>query len=136
MDCVLVFANVFFLALFSDLETDNINPIDLCNRLNYFILPEAVVHSVMTVLFLFSGFWFEFIANVPLVVWHTYCFMSKKLHLEPTTIFSSLDNEKKHSYFKIAFYLVSFFFFLYRLIYTLVSDVVGTNEANLLLNKL
>jgi hypothetical protein len=27
LDCVLVFANVFFLALFSDLETDNINPI-------------------------------------------------------------------------------------------------------------
>ncbi len=27
MDCILVFANVFFLALFSDLETDNINPI-------------------------------------------------------------------------------------------------------------
>jgi hypothetical protein len=32
VDCVLVFANVFFLALFSDLETDNINPIGTSNK--------------------------------------------------------------------------------------------------------
>jgi hypothetical protein len=34
IDAILLFAMVFFMIMFSDLESDYINPIDLCNRLN------------------------------------------------------------------------------------------------------
>jgi protein cornichon len=34
---ILLFAMVFFIIMFSDLESDYINPIDLCNRLNQVI---------------------------------------------------------------------------------------------------
>jgi hypothetical protein len=38
-DCVLVFADVYFLALFSDLSTDHIGPLELTRHLNVFVLP-------------------------------------------------------------------------------------------------
>jgi hypothetical protein len=34
MAAVLLFAMVYFIIMFSDLECDFINPIDLCNKLN------------------------------------------------------------------------------------------------------
>jgi hypothetical protein len=44
MAAVLLFAMVFFIIMFSDLECDYINPIDLCNRLNTFVLPVSVLY--------------------------------------------------------------------------------------------
>jgi len=121
---------VFELISFADLESDYINPIDLCSRINLFILPEVVVHCFLTLLFFLSGFWFEFILNVPLVAWHAYSFVNKKLNLDPTAIFSSLNDAKKVSYVKLGFYMLSFFYYLYRLIYALVRDVISSKEAS------
>lgn len=75
--------------MFSDLECDYINPIDLCNKLNQvrlqagcsvsirfahtehtcpqFVLPEAGAHTFLTVLFLISGQWIAFLINAPLL---------------------------------------------------------------------
>ena len=72
VDCGFVFVDVYFLALFSDLETDNINPIDMCKHLNLFVYPEIVAHGVLTFLFLITGNWLPFLLNVPLVLWHVY----------------------------------------------------------------
>jgi len=133
---ILVFWQVFQLICFADLESDYINPIDLCSRLNTFILPEVVAHGILTVLFLLSGFWLEFLFNLPLVGWHLNRFQTKKLNLDPTSIFSTLNQEKNQAYAKLAFYLLFFFFFLYRLIYTLIKEVVGTNAAGNLIRDL
>ena len=56
--------------MYSDLECDYINPIDLCNRLNMYIVPEAGVHAFLTVLFLINGYWLPFLLNLPLVAWN------------------------------------------------------------------
>ena len=71
-DCLLVFSNVYFLALFSDLETDAINPIDMCKQLNIFVYPEILGHGILTILFLFTGSWVLFLLNIPLVCWNIY----------------------------------------------------------------
>ncbi|KAK0486156.1 cornichon protein-domain-containing protein, partial [Armillaria novae-zelandiae] len=42
----LLFCMVFFIIMFSDLECDYINPIDLCNKLNQFVLPENIAHAL------------------------------------------------------------------------------------------
>lgn len=55
---------------YSDLECDYINPIDLCNRLNTYIIPEAAVHAVLTALFLVNGYWVALILNLPLVAFN------------------------------------------------------------------
>lgn len=72
--------------MFSDLECDYINPIDLCNKLNQvflstlpiihpltytqFVLPENIAHAFLTILFLLSGQWFAFLLNLPLVLYN------------------------------------------------------------------
>jgi hypothetical protein len=47
--------------------SDYINPIDLCNRLNTYIIPEAAVHGFLTFLFLINGYWLALILNLPLL---------------------------------------------------------------------
>ncbi len=71
-DCALVFFNVYFLALFSDLESDQINPIDMCKHLNLFILPEMVLHFFVEVLLLLQGSFILLLINLPLVAWNVY----------------------------------------------------------------
>ena len=81
----------FQIIMFSDLECDYINPIDLCNKLNQvrmhhkgywvvtllilslhrqFVIPEHGAHAFLTLLFLLSGQWIAFILNAPLVAWN------------------------------------------------------------------
>lgn len=62
--------------MYSDLECDYINPIDLCNRLNMYIVPEAGVHAFLTVLFLINGYWVPLILNLPLVAWNAKKYVS------------------------------------------------------------
>lgn len=50
--------------------SDYINPIDLCNRLNTYIIPEAAVHGFLTFLFLINGYWIPLIVNLPLLAWN------------------------------------------------------------------
>ena len=50
--------------------SDYINPIDLCNRLNTYIIPEAAVHGFLTFLFLINGYWIALILNLPLLAWN------------------------------------------------------------------
>ncbi|KAI7594815.1 hypothetical protein KC343_g17434, partial [Hortaea werneckii] len=47
LNAVNLFLQVFFTIMYSDLECDYINPIDLCNRLNMYIVPEAGVHAFL-----------------------------------------------------------------------------------------
>ena len=52
------------------LSSDYINPIDLCNRLNTYIIPEAAVHGFLTFLFLINGYWMALVLNLPLLAWN------------------------------------------------------------------
>lgn len=50
--------------------SDYINPIDLCNRLNTYIVPEAAVQAFLTVLFLINGYWIALVLNLPLLAYN------------------------------------------------------------------
>ena len=52
------------------LYSDYINPIDLCNRLNTYIVPEAGVQAFLTALFLINGYWVAVILNLPLLAYN------------------------------------------------------------------
>lgn len=56
----------------SDLENDYINPIDMADRMNMLLYPDVGLHGFITVLFLFSGYWFEFLFNLPLLAYYGY----------------------------------------------------------------
>ena len=89
INAVNLFLQVFFTIMYSDLEwyilqplcsltreanitsrSDYINPIDLCNRLNTYIVPEAGVHAFLTALFLINGYWIALILNLPLLAYN------------------------------------------------------------------
>lgn len=138
--------------MFSDLECDYINPIDLCNKLNQvsptplppslppaslltppalilswlgiwqFILPEMAAHAILTLFFLLSGQWLAFLLNAPLVAFNVNKVMNKNHTLDATEIFRTLSAHKKQCFIKLGFYLVSFFYYLYRMILALIAD--------------
>ncbi|CAG8832642.1 34997_t:CDS:2, partial [Racocetra persica] len=56
--------------MFSDLECDYINPIDLCNKLNQFVLPEMLAHAFLNFAFFINGSWIAFVINAPLVAYN------------------------------------------------------------------
>lgn len=118
----LLFGMVFFVIMFSDLESDYINPIDLCNKLNQFVLPEYGAHAFLALLFLLWGQWTAFLWNLPLLVYNGNKVFKKNHMYDATEIFRTLSAHQKETYFKLAFYLLSFFYYLYRMIVALVAE--------------
>ncbi|PRP81978.1 ER-derived vesicles protein ERV14 [Planoprotostelium fungivorum] len=121
-DCALIFSNVYFLALFSDLEADTINPIDMCRHLNAFLLPEIIGHAVLSALFLFTGRFWLFLLNVPLLAWHAYKVSTKSIRLDATQIYRTIGKETKILFAKLGFYMVCFCAYLFYLIWTIVDE--------------
>ncbi|RPB27435.1 cornichon [Terfezia boudieri ATCC MYA-4762] len=117
-----LFLQVFFTIMYSDLECDYINPIDLCNRLNTYILPEAAVHAFLSLLFLINGYWMAFVLNLPLLAYNIKKFLDNAHLLDATEIFRTLNKHKKESFVKLGFHLVMFFFYLYSMIVALIRD--------------
>ncbi|KAH0829191.1 cornichon protein-domain-containing protein [Lanmaoa asiatica] len=126
----LLFTMVFFIIMFSDLECDYINPIDLCNKLNQFVLPENIAHAFLTILFLLSGQWVAFLLNLPLVLYNANKIRNKNHMYDATEIFRTLSGHKKESFMKLGFYLLSFFYYLYRLVVVIPIAVALESRGN------
>ncbi|BCR83956.1 cornichon family protein [Aspergillus chevalieri] len=141
INAVNLFLQVFFTIMYSDLECDYINPIDLCNRLNAYIIPEAAVHAFLTFLFVINGYWLAIILNLPLFIFNakkcvpipawvfegevglTWIRILENQHLlDATEIFRKLNVHKKESFIKLGFHLLMFFFYLYSMIVALIRD--------------
>ncbi|KAL7413583.1 cornichon [Mrakia frigida] len=122
MAAVLLFTAVFFIIMFSDLECDYVNPIDLCNKLNQFVLPEMIAHAFLTTMFLLSGQWLAFLLNAPLLGFNINKIINKQQSYDATEIFRTLSGHKKECFIKLGFYLLSFFYYLYRMILALIAD--------------
>lgn len=75
--------------------SDYINPIDLCNRLNTYIIPEAAVHAFLTFLFLINGYWIALLLNLPLLAWNAKKIIDNQHLLDATEIFRKLNVHKK-----------------------------------------
>lgn len=79
-------------------------------------------HAFLTVLFLINGQWVALLINLPLLAYNvnkcvgrlTVRVINKTYLLDATEIFRTLMNHKKESFIKLGFYLLSFFFYLYR----------------------
>lgn len=90
-----------------------------------------IAHAFLTLLFLLSGQWLAFLLNAPLVAFNVnkcvlapefdrqrsadnYRVLSKNHMYDATEIFRTLSGHKKESFIKLGFYLISFFYYLYR----------------------
>lgn len=124
MAAILLFTAVFYIIMFSDLECDYLNPIDLCNKLNQFVLPEMGAHMLLVVCFVMGFQLIATIINAPLVAWNVNKVLNKNHMYDATEIFRTLGQHKKETFFKLGFYLITFFYYLYRMIVALVADEV------------
>ncbi|KAG4098762.1 cornichon [Neocallimastix lanati (nom. inval.)] len=109
ISALLLFIMVYFIIMFSDLECDYINPIDLCTRLNEFVLPNYIAHAVLSLMFLFTGKWIIFLFNVPLLWYNIKRYLDNKHLFDATEIFRTLSYDKKESFIKLLFFFISFF---------------------------
>ncbi|KAJ6106589.1 cornichon family protein [Penicillium capsulatum] len=86
INAVNLFLQVFFTIMYRTVLTrdffslsDYINPIDLCNRLNAYIIPEAAVHAFLTFLFVINGYWLAIVLNLPLLAFNAKKYVPSKL---------------------------------------------------------
>ncbi|ELU42060.1 Cornichon domain-containing protein [Rhizoctonia solani AG-1 IA] len=100
------FSYVPLIIMFSDLECDYINPIDLCNKLNAFVLPEMGAHAFLTFLFLVSFQWIALLLNLPLVAFNVNKVRQNSHTYDATEIFRTLSQHKKESFIKLGLNIV------------------------------
>ncbi|KAK2707428.1 protein cornichon-like [Artemia franciscana] len=128
LDAVLIFFSIFHVIAFDELKTEYKNPIDHCSSLNPLVLPEYLMHIFMNLLFLFAGEWTTVALNVPLIAYHCYRYSKRPLMssyglYDPTNIMNAdvLNACMREGWIKMIFYLLSFFYYLYGMIYSLIS---------------
>ncbi|THH30873.1 hypothetical protein EUX98_g3333 [Antrodiella citrinella] len=118
----LLFISIFHVIMYSDLESDYVNPVEMCSKLNPFVIPEALLHGFVTVLFLVSGQWIAFTINAPLLAYNVRKVLTNNYTFDATEIFRSLEEHKKESFAKLGFYLLCFLFYLYSMILAIVTE--------------
>jgi hypothetical protein len=126
--CVLLFFAIYQIIAVDELKTDYKNPIEQCNSLNPLVLPEYGFHIFYSILFLFCGDFITFALNLPLIAYNVMRFINRPVIsgygiYDPTTIMntSQLSLIVKEGWLKMVFFLISFFYYLYCLIYTLIT---------------
>ncbi|KAL1512503.1 hypothetical protein ABEB36_002085 [Hypothenemus hampei] len=129
-DAFLIFFSIFHVIAIDELKTDYKNPIDQCNSLNPLILPEYILHMFFNVLLALAGEWFTFFINLPLILYHinryrTRPVMSTLGIYDPTSIMNAdqLTLCQREGWIKLAFYLISFFYYLYGYVMALERSV-------------
>uniref|UniRef100_A0A8C6YV06 Cornichon family AMPA receptor auxiliary protein 3 n=1 Tax=Nothoprocta perdicaria TaxID=30464 RepID=A0A8C6YV06_NOTPE len=122
----LIFFAIWHIIAFDELRTDFKSPIDQCNPL---VLPEYSIHSLFCIMFLCAQEWLTLGLNVPLLFYHIWRYFhcpadSSELAYDPPAVMNAdtLSYCQKEAWCKLAFYLLSFFYYLYCMIYTLVSS--------------
>ncbi|XP_048193406.1 protein cornichon homolog 3-like [Perognathus longimembris pacificus] len=93
------------------------------------VLPEYSIHSLFCIMFLCAQEWLTLGLNVPLLFYHFWRYFhcpadSAELAYDPPMVMNAdtLSYCQKEAWCKLAFYLLSFFYYLYCMIYTLVSS--------------
>uniref|UniRef100_A0A6M2DUL9 Putative er vesicle integral membrane protein involved in establishing cell polarity n=1 Tax=Xenopsylla cheopis TaxID=163159 RepID=A0A6M2DUL9_XENCH len=128
VDAFLIFFSIFHVIAFDELKTDYKNPIDQCNSLNPLVLPEYLMHVFFNILFLFAGEWFSLCLNLPLIAYHIYRYKTRPVMsgpglYDPTSIMNAdmLNRCQREGWIKLAVYLLSFFYYLYGMIISLIQ---------------
>lgn len=121
IDTANVIGQAFFMIMFGDLEMDYINPIDLCNQLNRFILPEAALQAFGTVLSLLAGEWLLLFMMLPITAHNVYRIQANQYLLDATEIFKTLPKQKLSCFVKVIWHIVILFYLIFRMVMSLIN---------------
>ncbi|CAB1413167.1 unnamed protein product [Pleuronectes platessa] len=148
----LIFFVIWQIIAFDELRTDFKNPIDqsnptrarerilnierICNLLRRLVVPEYSIHGLFCLMFMCAGEWVTLGLNIPLLFYHLWRFFHRpadgsEVMYDPVSVMNAdiLNYCQKESWCKLGFYLLSFFYYLYRNDERLSSNAVGKTAA-------
>lgn len=92
------------------------------------VVPEYVLHAFVNILFAAAGEWFSLLLNIPLIIYHINRYRTRPVMsglgiYDPTSIMNAdvLTRCQREGWIKLAFYLLSFFYYLYGYVIALES---------------
>ncbi|KAK2105507.1 Protein cornichon 2 [Saguinus oedipus] len=138
----LIFFVIWHIIAFDELRTDFKNPIDqgnpprarerlknierICCLLRKLVVPEYSIHGLFCLMFLCAAEWVTLGLNIPLLFYHLWRYFHRpadgsEVLYDAVSIMNAdiLNYCQKESWCKLAFYLLSFFYYLYSMVYTL-----------------
>ncbi|XP_026580705.1 protein cornichon homolog 2 [Pseudonaja textilis] len=96
--------------------------------LRQLVVPEYSIHGLFCLMFLCAAEWVTLGLNIPLLFYHLWRYFHRpadgsEVMYDAVSIMNAdiLNYCQKESWCKLAFYLLSFFYYLYSMVYTLVS---------------
>ncbi|XP_036111495.1 protein cornichon homolog 4-like [Molossus molossus] len=107
---------------------DYINATSCRSKLNKWVIPELIGHTIVALLMLLSLHWFIFLLNLPVATWTISRFImvpsGNMGEFDPTEIHSrgQLKSHMKEAMIKLGFHLLCFFMYLYSMILALIHD--------------
>uniref|UniRef100_A0A8C9WGY0 Cornichon family AMPA receptor auxiliary protein 2 n=1 Tax=Scleropages formosus TaxID=113540 RepID=A0A8C9WGY0_SCLFO len=134
----LIFIVIWHIIAFDDLRQDFKNPIDQSNPTRavraqnmcspQLVVPEYCIHGLFCLMFMCAAEWVTLGLNIPLLFYHLWRYFHRpadgsEVMYDPVSIMNAdiLNYCQKESWCKLGFYLLSFFYYLYSMVYTLVS---------------
>lgn len=98
-------------------------------------LPEYLGQAVLAALFLLTGRWMIALPHIALAAWHARAWRRGDASLDVTEIFKQAPGEKRARAWRLAFYLLSFVYIIYRLVEASVSSLLS-EEGRAVAHKL
>ncbi|KAJ8906037.1 hypothetical protein NDN08_002537 [Rhodosorus marinus] len=118
---VLLLSYLYSYLLFSDLQSDMMNPVELCERVNAMVEPQYMSSAVFLALLILRGQLLLAAVAIPVFASH-FNISSMNLHrLDTTTILSTVSREKQMCALRLALLLVIFFYTIFELLKTVVG---------------
>ncbi|VVC25738.1 Cornichon [Cinara cedri] len=141
MTGALLFLMIYSIITLSDLECDYLNAQECCSRLNFWVQPKIFAQTLIFIVFLTDFNWLMSLMNLPAVVWVIY--ETIKVPKGNTGLFDpaeihhrgQLKNHMRNAILYTAWYLVSFFFYLYFMILAILKGNPLETEAPQHVNK-
>jgi hypothetical protein len=77
---------VWQLHTYHTLQSQRIDLVQICARLNPAVLPHYALHALLTIFLLLGGCWWNFLLHAPLVAWRAFEFAKKNFLFSPANI--------------------------------------------------
>jgi hypothetical protein len=77
---------VWQLHTYHTLQSQRIDLVQICARLNPAVLPHYALHALLTIFLLLGGCWWNFLLHAPLVGWRAFEFAKKNFLFSPANI--------------------------------------------------
>lgn len=108
----------------TDLEQDFMNPYDLSNRLNRFVMAEYAGQFILTAVLVSGGKWFCAALHIGLTAYMITLFAKKQVYIDATDAFKQLKVQKFRRGIIFGCYCVSFVIVVFRLVETIVHQML------------